>query len=110
MIYACFDCDARVGTHKTTNVALGRLANAELRNWKIKAHHYFDLIARSDLVHKILDSTHPGENGRAKAYRWLSIQMKMDRDYCHVGMFDVDQCRKAVEICQETLKSLGEKF
>jgi hypothetical protein len=105
MIYICFDCKAYVGTHKGTNKALGRLANTDLRNWKKKTHHYFDKIARTDLIDKIPDAPE-GNNTRNKAYNWLSLQMGMDRELCHIGMFDVDQCRKAVEICQKTLKTL----
>lgn len=40
MIYLCRDCRAYVGVHKGTNQALGRLANAELRDAKKEAHFY----------------------------------------------------------------------
>ena len=33
-IYLCRNCMAYVGVHKGTDKPLGRLANAELRNWK----------------------------------------------------------------------------
>src|ERR1044072_1392050 len=42
MIYLCEPCGAWVGVHRGTNVALGRLANRELRKWKKDAHKYFD--------------------------------------------------------------------
>ena len=38
MIYLCRDCRAYVGVHKGTDQALGRLANAELREAKKEAH------------------------------------------------------------------------
>ena len=47
MAYICFDCDAYVGTHKGTEKPLGRLANAELRKWKMRAHDAFDPIWKS---------------------------------------------------------------
>lgn len=41
-IYLCRNCMAYVGVHKGTDKPLGRLANAELRNWKKAAHAVFD--------------------------------------------------------------------
>ena len=41
-IYLCRNCMAYVGVHKGTDKPLGRLANAELRNWKKAAHAAFD--------------------------------------------------------------------
>ncbi|MPN54908.1 hypothetical protein SDC9_202586 [bioreactor metagenome] len=38
MIYYCPDCHAWVGVHRGTDKPLGRLADAELRDWKKKAH------------------------------------------------------------------------
>lgn len=52
MIYLCRDCRAYVGVHKGTDLALGRLANAELREAKKEAHFYFDQIAKTNLINK----------------------------------------------------------
>lgn len=41
MIYLCRPCDAYVGVHGRSDTPLGRLANAELRRWKIAAHDAF---------------------------------------------------------------------
>ena len=38
MCYACLDCKAWVGVHKDSNRALGRVANKELRKYKVIAH------------------------------------------------------------------------
>ena len=43
-IYLCRNCMAYVGVHKGTDKPLGRLANAELRNWKKAAHAVFDSV------------------------------------------------------------------
>jgi hypothetical protein len=37
---------------------------------------------------------------RRGAYRWLAEQMGITGDDCHIGMFDVAQCRRVVEICE----------
>ena len=42
MMYLCRNCMAYVGVHKGTDKPLGRLANAELRYWKKRAHAVFD--------------------------------------------------------------------
>lgn len=44
--WQCSPCDAWVGTHRDSkeHAPLGRLANAELRFWKRRAHAAFDPI------------------------------------------------------------------
>ncbi len=87
-----------VGCHKhgEGNKPLGRLANKELRQWKIKAHEYFDPIWKENNK----------RYARKKAYQWLSRKMDIPFSECHIGMFDVDQCKKAVELCKARLEEL----
>lgn len=94
MMYLCRECQAWVGVHRGTDQALGRLAKRQLREWKIKAHNAFDQIWRTKKL------------SRDNAYYWLSIQLGIDREITHMGMFDVDQCKKVVQICEEALKSV----
>ena len=100
MIYMCKPCDAYVGVHKGADTSLGRLANKELREAKKQAHHYFDQIARTGLINKIWTRYIPGMSNRSKAYKWLAIQLCIKEKYCHIGMMDLDQCRRVVEICK----------
>jgi DNA-directed RNA polymerase subunit RPC12/RpoP len=100
MIYICKPCDAYVGVHKGTDKALGILANKELREAKKEAHFYFDQIAKTGLINKIWKEYIPNLGNRNKAYLWLSKQMEIDREYCHIGMFNVGQCKQVVEICR----------
>lgn len=100
MIYACLPCDAWVGVHKGTSDALGRLANKELREAKKEAHFYFDKISKTSLINKIWREYIPNISNRRKAYLWLSKKMSMDPSLCHIGMFDVEDCKKVVEICK----------
>lgn len=99
MIYICKPCNAYVGVHKGTDKAFGRLANEELRGAKILAHFYFDQIARTSLINKIWREYIPGFTNRNKAYLWLSRQLNIPIEQCHIGMFDVEQCNRVAEIC-----------
>lgn len=84
--YLCRLCDAYVGCHPGTIRPLGRLANAELRHAKIEAHKAFDPLI---LAH----------TSRSAAYRWLAKQLGINKHDCHIGMFDVETCRRVMEIC-----------
>ena len=64
---------------------LGRLANAELRQWKQRAHAAFDPVWKARHM------------SRRDAYAWLAGQMGIKPQDCHIGMFDVNQCRAVVE-------------
>lgn len=89
--WSCAPCGAYVGCHPGGTVPLGRLANKELRDAKMAAHAAFDPIWKRH-----------GASARAKsrrdAYGWLADQMGLSRRRCHIGMFDVEECRRVVEI------------
>jgi hypothetical protein len=95
MVYRCPNCGAYVGCHKGTDKPLGRLANKELRTWKMKAHDAFDPIWKS---HKMR---------RPAAYKWLSEQMGIPWDKTHIGMFDIEQCKQVIKICNAALRLKG---
>lgn len=59
MIYLCRECRAYVGVHKGTDQALGRLANAELREAKKETHFYFDQISKTNLITRFGRSISP---------------------------------------------------
>ena len=85
--YQCEPCDAYVGCHPGTENPLGRLADIELREAKMRAHAAFDPIWKS------------GNKKRGSAYAWLADQLGIDQKDCHIGMFDVDMCQRVVEVC-----------
>jgi len=87
-LYQCVPCDAYVGCHPGTTNPLGRLANAELRKAKMAAHAAFDPTWKD------------GKKKRGSAYAWLSDRLRVDKKDCHIGMFDVETCRRVVEVCQ----------
>lgn len=84
--YWCKPCDAYVGCHKGTQNALGRLANKELRGWKIVTHEYFDKLWRGKKM------------TRQEAYKWLSESLGLPAEYTHIGMFSVSTCKKVIEL------------
>lgn len=86
-IWDCRPCDAYVGVHKNSNknIPLGRLANRELRSWKIKAHDAFDPLWKD------------GKMDRKSAYAFMQKVMNLPPDKAHIGMFDVDQCKLLIE-------------
>jgi hypothetical protein len=83
-LYRCDPCDAHVGCHGDTTKPLGRLANAELRKYKMMAHKAFDPIWR--------------EHGftRKEAYKTLAERLHIKAEDCHIGMFDIDTCKRAI--------------
>ncbi len=103
MIYLCQPCGAYVGTHKGTNKSLRRLANEPLRRWKRVAHRYFGPLWKRKQV--ILQQRGYNEReakhiARSSAYNWLSGELGIQNEYCHIGMFDEGLCKKVIEICK----------
>lgn len=91
--YLCSDCDAYVGSHRKTGQPLGRLANAELRGWRKKAHVAFDPLWKDD-----------GRFTRKEAYARLATHMGITTDQCHIAMFDVEQCQQVIAFGQGELE------
>jgi hypothetical protein len=91
---------AWVGCHPGTTRPLGRLADAALRRAKIHAHDAFDRIWRT--LHARRQAAEPGYTlGRARAsrYRRLAELLGIPPQACHIGMFDVETCRRVIELC-----------
>lgn len=99
-IYVCTPCDARVGCHPGTLVALGPLANAELRQARNAAHKAFDVLW------KIKWSRTRDGASRSKAYAWLARELGIGQAQCHIAMFDLGQCARVVAICTPVLHQI----
>jgi len=109
-LWICHPCQAWVGVHKNDglNRPLGRLANAELRQWKRAAHRAFDPLWQR----KIERDGCSKSQARKAGYTWLAAELGIQFDKCHIGMFDVDLCEKVVEVCSPerlAMISLGRK-
>lgn len=98
MIYLCEPCNAYVGCHKggKGTTALGRLANKELRSWKMAAHREFDSLWKMS----------KRKYRRQKAYQWLAGELKIDSHFAHIGMFNVEQCKETVAACRNLRQKL----
>ena len=98
-MYVCENfpkCDSYVGCHPNTTKPLGRMANKKLRTMKSKAHYYFDPLWKNRLFARNKSLSH----NRTKAYQWLAKQLDLPENKCHIGLFDVDMCRKVIQICK----------
>ncbi len=105
MIYLCRPCHAWVGVHKNTNKPLGRLANKELRYWKKRAHFFFD-----QLWQKAIAQGRTKRQARLDAYTWLSEELRIDFDHCHIGMFSILDCKKVEVVCKPYCKEKEYKY
>lgn len=95
--WQCKPCNAHVGCHPGTKMPLGSLANYPLRSMRSAAHRAFDPLWRAKAKK---DGISYGE-ARRLAYGWLAEQMDMTRDECHIGMMNIDQCKRVIWICQD---------
>jgi hypothetical protein len=99
----CRPCDAYVGCHKNGSGygdgtrPLGRLANAELRDAKQMAHRFFDQLWKS------------GGMKRGSAYAWLADELRIPKQDCHIGMFDVQRCKDVVKAVQRRYAGIRAK-
>jgi hypothetical protein len=75
-----------------------------------KAHGHFDpiwkAIQRADRNLPPNDPkrrVHPRERG----YVWLSEQLGIPYEQCHIGMMSADQARRVVDLCGPHLQKMG---
>ena len=91
LAYICQDypkCDSYVGVHEGTRKSKGSMANGELRNLRKKVHRNFD---------PFWDKRGGSRN---RSYTWLANSMRIPKEMCHIGMFNLHQCNEALEIIQ----------
>lgn len=86
LFWQCDKCDAYVGCHAGTHRPLGKLANAELRAARIKAHAAFDPYWKAQGM------------TRRKGYQWLADQLGVSHRGCHISMFGLTKCLRVVEV------------
>lgn len=91
--YYCTNCGAYVGTHKPRpSEALGILANAEMRELKVKCHEIFD---------KKWKESKTRHHSRDLAYSRLAKKMGIPVEDCHFGYMNLEQLKKAYQILTE---------
>lgn len=97
-VYICPNkdtCDARVGCHPGSTAPLGGLANGELRKARIAAHAAFDRIWKA----KMKRDRCRQHVARSAGYQWLAIQLNIAETECHIGMMNMELCRRVVTVC-----------
>lgn len=97
--YRCDPCDAHVGCHAPNPAMgfkgtepLGRMADFALRRAKNNAHRVFDPLWKL------------GHMKRSQAYAWLARALGITPEQCHIGMFDIEQCHRAIDACKQYRK------
>ncbi len=83
--YLCEKCNSYTGVHTGTNIAVGILANKEMRNLKIQCHNIFDKLWNNS-------------KERNGLYKKLADEMNIERKHCHFGHFGIEELKKALKI------------
>lgn len=102
-VWVCPIDKAYVGAHPN-GLPLGRLADKTLRDAKIGAHRVFDPLWKDwDVAHPELKVGNSAirKQMKGRAYMWLANQLSMPIEACHIGQFDVEDCRRVVELIDE---------
>lgn len=91
-VYLCMgaNCRAYIGLHPGTDIPLGTLADKPTREARIAGKTPFNDIWR-DLI------------TRKEAYAWLAKAMSIEPEACHFGLFNIEQSRKARDLCNAYL-------
>ena len=98
--YYCTKCRAYVGTHRNRpQEAFGILANAEMREWKVKCHELFDGLWKSQKLSK-------QRRRRTVLYGRLAKKLGIPQDSCHFGYFDLSMLKKAHRILSDKNKKI----
>lgn len=67
-----------------------------IRQAKQDAHAAFDVLWRAKWKRDLCDK----HEARGAGYRWLAEQLGIPAEQCHIGMFDVETCKRATAICR----------
>ena len=86
-IYLCTTCNAFTGVHKNSDKPLGTLANSILRTKRKETHQVFDKFWKEKKM------------SRTQGYKWLSKQMGLPFKSTHIGYFELEDCEKVIELC-----------
>ena len=86
------ECDGMVGTHPTGK-PLGTMIDKETRQLRRAVHAEIDPLWRTQERSK--------KRARGSVYGWLRRILDMTAEECHVGNFDADTCKRALEAIKE---------
>ena len=84
MMYLCWECDARVGTHKNSGKPLGTMANHYLRELRKQAHSLFDPLWKEKKM------------TRKEAYSYLKEKTGVK----HIAWARENECKKVISVLE----------
>ncbi len=87
-------CDSYVNAHPQTKEPMGMLADGNLRNKRIQAHHALDALWKK------------GTMSKKEAYRWLGVQLGLPAQQTHIAMFGEYMCDSVIKLCNERMKTV----
>lgn len=93
-LYLCRYCDAYVGTHGRTDKPKGTLANAELRQLRMKAHNLFDPLWKGKRMN------------RTQAYQLMQKWLDLPKERAHIAMLTKEECLLFIQEVQAYRRSL----
>lgn len=79
IFWRCSSCDASIGCKKDSDIPLGTLANAELRQLRMQAHHALDRIWKESLA------------SRSYLYKLMSKDLN-NSEPLHIGFSNNEKC------------------
>lgn len=86
-------CDSYVGAHRKSLLPMGRLANGDLRNKRIKAHKAFDRLWKCGIMEKW------------QAYRWMQAKFSLSSEQAHIAKFSDYMCDQLILACEQALEN-----
>lgn len=96
-------CGARCGCHKDSDAPLGRPADQPTRDARMTLHQVLDPIWRRHVKDR--------KGARDAVYAFLSRKMGLPPAETHVGLWSIDQCRRALALLSDarTEEILGDE-
>jgi zinc-finger-containing domain len=99
VLWLCASCEAWIGVFARSkrHVPLGRLANADLRDWKVRLHAALEPLAAAKVRR---DGCNLFE-ARGRGMKWLAGEMALDENRGNIHQLDVEQCKTAIGIIEQ---------
>jgi len=92
--YGCSNwpaCTITHGAHQNSGKPLGFPADLKTKKFRSIAHHHFDKLWKT------------GRMSRRNAYKWLQTKLGLSRHDCHIGKFDILQCKEVIDACKNCI-------
>lgn len=94
-IWSCKGCRAHTRCHPNSLRPMGTLAREDLRKARQEAHKALDSLWTCRPRYK------ERKAARQETYLWLQQAMGLTESECHIGLFNIEQCRRVIELCEE---------